>query len=150
MEEWTEEKLRAAPGLQELVSDEGITPEMIAAGRERAERRREVMAPNLRRVHAEGIPIVLATDAGNPLTLHGVSAHQELAAMEAAGIPPGDLLVMAARNGARALRRPDLGTLAAGQVADILLLSEDPRESAAAFRALDAVIHVGVWAGSEE
>lgn len=41
--------------------------------------------------HAAGIPIVLATDAGNPLTLHGVSAHDELAAMEGAGIPPEDL-----------------------------------------------------------
>ncbi|MGH7556607.1 MAG: amidohydrolase family protein [Gemmatimonadota bacterium] len=147
---WTEEKLRAAPELRELVSDEGITPEMLAAGRERGARRREVMAANLRRVHAAGIPIVLATDAGNPLTLHGVSAHQELAAMEAAGIPPEDLLVMATRNGARALRRPDLGTLEAGQVADILVLSEDPRESAAAFGALDAVIHLGVWTGRGE
>ena len=48
-------------------------------------------------------------------------------------------------DGARALGRPDLGTLAAGQVADILVLTEDPRESAAAFRALDGVIHRGVW-----
>jgi hypothetical protein len=30
------------------------------------------------------------------------------------------------------------------------VLSEDPRESAAAFRALDAVIHVGVWTGRGE
>ncbi|MGH7573445.1 MAG: amidohydrolase family protein, partial [Gemmatimonadota bacterium] len=150
VDEWTEEKLRAAPELQELVSDEDITPEMIAAGRERGARRREVMAANLRRVHAAGIPIVLATDAGNPLTLHGVSAHDELAAMEAAGIPPEDLLVMATRNGARAMRRPDLGTLKAGQVPDILVLSEDPRDSAAAFRALEAVIHVGVWTGRRE
>lgn len=57
---------------------------------------------------------------------------------------------MATRNGARALGRPDLGTLAAGQIADILLLSEDPRESATAFRALDAVIHVGLWTEPEE
>ncbi|HET6341683.1 MAG TPA: amidohydrolase family protein [Gemmatimonadota bacterium] len=142
---WTEEKLRAAPELQELVSDEGITPEMIAAGRERSARGLEVMTANLRRVHAAGIPIVLATDAGNPLTLHGVSVHEELDAMEAAGIPPQDLLVMATRNGAQALRRPDLGTLEAGRVADILILSEDPRQSATAFRALDAVIHRGVW-----
>ncbi|MGH7587710.1 MAG: amidohydrolase family protein [Gemmatimonadota bacterium] len=150
VDEWTAEKLRAATELQELVSDEGITPEAIAAGRERSLRSREVMTANLRRVHAAGISIVLATDAGNPLTLHGVSVHDELDAMEAAGIPPEDLLVMATRNGARALRRPDLGTLAAGQVADVLVLSEDPRESAAAFRALDAVIHVGVWTGRGE
>lgn len=145
VDEWTEEKLDTAPGLRDLVLDEGITPEMIAAGRERSLRRREVMAENLRRVHAAGIPIVLATDAGNPLTLHGVSVHDELAAMEEAGIPPADLVTIATRNGARAMGRADLGTLAPGQVADILVLSRDPRESSAAFRAIDAIVHRGTW-----
>lgn len=144
VDEETEEKLRAAPELQELVSEQGITPEMIAAAREQGVRQREIMAANLRLVHDAGIPIVLATDAGNPLTLHGVSVHPELDAMEAAGIPPEDLLVIATRNGARALRRPDLGTLEPGQVADILVLSENPQKSASAFRALEAVIHLGV------
>lgn len=144
VDEETEEKLRAAPELQELVSDQGITPEMMAAAREQGARRREIMAANLRLVHDAGIPIVLATDAGNPLTLHGVAVHPELDAMEAAGIPPDDLLVMATRNGARALGRPDLGTLEPGKVADILVLAEDPRKSVAAFRALEAVIHLGV------
>ncbi len=60
------------------------------------------------------------------------------------------LLVMATRNGARALRRPDLGTLEKGQVADILVLSEDPRKGVAAYRALDDVIHGSVWTGREE
>ncbi|MGH7539938.1 MAG: amidohydrolase family protein, partial [Gemmatimonadota bacterium] len=139
----TAEKLRAAPELRELVAGDRYTPESFEAARARAARHAEVMAANLRRVHAEGIPVVLATDAGNPLTLHGVSVHRELDAMEAAGIPPADLLVIATRNGARALRRPDLGTLEAGQVADILVLSRDPRESAAAFRSLETVIHLG-------
>jgi imidazolonepropionase-like amidohydrolase len=148
VDEWTEEKLRAAPELRDLVSDEGITPERIAA-RARSQRHQAVMAANLRRLHAEGVPVAVATDAGNPLTLHGVSIHPELGAMEEAGIPPEDLLVMATRNGAQALRRSDLGTLQAGQVADILVLSRDPRESAAAFQALDAVIHLGVWVDPE-
>ena len=145
VDDWTEEKLRSAPELRNLVSDEGITPEMIAAGREGWSRQKEVMAQNLRRVHAAGVPIVLATDAGNPLTLHGVSVHDELAAMEAAGIPPPDLVTIGTRNGARAMGRPDIGTLATGHVADILVLSRDPRESSTAFGAIEAVIHKGVW-----
>lgn len=146
VDEETEERLRAAPELQELASDEGVTLDMFAAARDQSARRQAIMDANLRRVHEAGIPIVLATDAGNPLTLHGASVHTELEAMEAAGIPPEDLVVIATRNGAHAMRRSDLGTLAAGQVADILVLSKDPRESAAAFQALESVIHLGQWA----
>lgn len=144
VDEWTAEKLRAAPGLRELVADIRFTPEAFEARRARNAQQAEVMAANLRRLHAEGIPIVLATDAGNPLTLHGASVHWELDAMQAAGIPPADLVAMATRNGARALARPDLGTLERGKRADILVLSRDPLETAANFRAIEAVIHRGV------
>lgn len=142
---WTAEKLNAAPELQSLVEVDRFPPESFERRRAAATRRDQVMAANLRRLHAEEVPVVLATDAGNPLTLHGASAHQELAAMEEAGVPPSDLLVIATRNGARALRRPDLGTLEAGQIADILVLDRDPRQGADAFTALDAVIHLGAW-----
>lgn len=144
---WTEEKLRAAPSLEPLVPDDRFTPESFEARRERSAATAEVMAANLWRLHAEGVPIVVATDAGNPLTLHGASIHPELEAMEAAGIPPADLVVMATRNGARALRRPDLGTLERGKRADILILARDPLETAAAFRSLEEVIHGGVARG---
>lgn len=142
---WTEEKLREAGALREKEGVPAPPPAALEAGRARAARAEEVMAANLRRLHAAGIPVVLATDAGNPLTLHAASVHSELDAMEAVGIPPRDLLVMATRNGGRALGRPDLGTLQAGNVADVLVLREDPRRTAAAFRALEAVLHQGVW-----
>ncbi|MFQ5680268.1 MAG: amidohydrolase family protein [Gemmatimonadota bacterium] len=150
VDEGTVEKLRAAPEIQGLASDDRFTPESFRAREDRNARQAETMAANLRRLHAEGIPIVLATDAGNPLTLHGASVHQEMEAMEAAGIPPADLLVIATRNGARALRRPDLGTLERGKKADLLVLSRNPLETAASFRALEAVLHDGAWVKRRE
>ena len=103
-----------------------------------------VMAENLRRVHASGGTIVVATDAGNPLTLHGPSIYSEMEAMQAAGLAPPDILVMATRNGARAMGRPgDFGTLEAGKLADLLVLAEDPRADVRAFRSLTHVMRGG-------
>lgn len=105
-----------------------------------------VMAENLRRLHAAGATIAVGTDAGNPLTLHGASILDELAAMERAGIHAESLLVMATRNGARAMRRTDFGTLSAGMSADLLVLSADPGQGmAAGLAALERVMLKGNW-----
>lgn len=104
-----------------------------------------VMAENLRRVHAAGAVIAVGTDAGNPLTLHGASMHDELAAFERAGIPAESILVMATRNGARAMRREDFGTLETGKSADLLVLEDDPRRSSAAFLSRRGVMLKGRW-----
>src|SRR5687768_16680689 len=103
-----------------------------------------VMAENLRRVHAAGGTIVVATDAGNPLTLHGPSIFNEMEAMQAAGLSAPDIVVMATRNGAQAMGRlRDFGTLEAGKLADLLVLAEDPRADVRAFRSLTHVMRAG-------
>jgi imidazolonepropionase-like amidohydrolase len=95
-------------------------------------------------VHASGNTIVVATDAGNPLTLHGPSIYNEMEAMQAAGIKAPDIIVMATHNGARAMgRERDFGTLEAGRIADLLVLTEDPRTDVAAFRSLTHVMRAG-------
>ncbi|HJR36112.1 MAG TPA: amidohydrolase family protein [Gemmatimonadales bacterium] len=103
-----------------------------------------VMAENLRRVHAAGGVIATATDAGNPLTLHGPSIFDEMEAMQAAGLPAGDVVVMSTRNGARAMgREKDFGTLEAGKLADLLVLAENPLENVRAFRSRTHVMRGG-------
>lgn len=104
-----------------------------------------MMAENLRSVHAAGGRIVVATDAGNPLTLHGPSIHDEMETMQAAGLAAADIVVMATRNGARAMgRERDFGTLEAGKLADLLVLAEDPSANVRAFRALTHVMRGGM------
>lgn len=103
-----------------------------------------VMAKNLVRLHAAGVPIVMGTDAGNPLTLHGPSVFVEMEAMQAAGMTPREVLTAATRDAAAALGRTDLGVLAVGAVADVLVLGEDPAKDARAFRSLLQVCRAGV------
>jgi imidazolonepropionase-like amidohydrolase len=45
----------------------------------------QVMAKNIMKLRAAGVPIVMGTDAGNPLTLHGPSVFVEMEAMQAGG-----------------------------------------------------------------
>lgn len=111
--------------------------EQVGAGR-------TIMAENIRRVHAAGATIATATDAGNPLTLHGPSIFSEMEAMQAAGIPASEIIVMSTRNGAMAMDRiKDFGTLEAGKLADLLVLTEDPRKDVRAFRSRTQVMRAG-------
>ncbi len=104
-----------------------------------------IMALNLMKVHKSGIRIAAGTDAGNPGTLHGISIFDELEAMQRAGIPPSDLLVMATRNGAAAMERSgDLGTLEPGKQADLIIMEKDPSKDIGNLRSLTHVMRAGV------
>ena len=147
----TRAKLRQTAELREIMPEAQRSPERFYDRLERGGMIRATMFENLRRVHEAGATVVAATDAGNPLTLHGPSIHNELEAMQAAGIPPEDIVVMATRNGAAAMRRlDDFGTLETGKLADLIVLAEDPREDARAFRSLTHVMRAGVLREQEE
>ena len=64
--------------------------------------------------------------------------------MQAAGITPDELLVMATRNGARAMSREDIGTIAPGKIADLIVLSENPLEDVTHLRSITHVMRAGV------
>ena len=103
-----------------------------------------IMAQNLRAVRDAGARMLLATDAGNPLTLHGPSVYDEMEAMQAAGMSPGEIIRAATANGAIAMGMADtVGILREGMTADLLVLAEDPRANIAAFRSLTHVMREG-------
>ncbi len=82
----------------------------------------KTMLDNLKRMHDEGIPFAVSTDAGNPGTLHGISIYDEMEAMQAAGIRAKDIIQMATQNGAKAMDRlNDFGTLENGKMADLII-----------------------------
>lgn len=126
------------PGI--LDDAEYVYRRMRAAGRSEA-----IMAENLRRVHEAGGVIATATDAGNPMTLHGPSIYAEMEAMQDAGLTPAEIVVLSTRNGARSMgRADDFGTLEAGKLADLLILRQDPTEDVSAFRTVERVMRAGV------
>lgn len=126
-----------------------VTP--IARGFERIGREAYIMAANLRAVRDAGGRIVLATDAGNPLTLHGPSVHWELEAMQAAGMTPGEVILAATGAAARAIGLGDtIGTVERGKMADLVVLAEDPRKDVKAFRSLTHVMRAGLLKTQQE
>ena len=85
-----------------------------------------VALANLRTVWDAGIPVAMGTDAGNIGTLHGPSVFREMAIMTQAGLTPLQVLRSATLNGAKAMGIADIGTLAAGKRADLVVLDADP------------------------
>ncbi len=131
--------------LRALMSPGQRSTAAIARRLERSGRGSAVMAENLRRVADAGGTVATATDAGNPLTLHGPSIYNEMEAIQSAGIQPIDVITMSTYNGALAMNRlEDFGTLEAGKIADLIVLSEDPTADVRAFRSLTYVMRAGV------
>src|SRR5712691_6796438 len=82
---------------------------------------------NLRKVWDAGIPVVMGTDAGNIGTLHGPSVFREMEIMTRAGLAPLQVLRSATSNGAKAMgMEREIGTLAPGKLADLVILDADP------------------------
>lgn len=139
-------RIAEATELQSFYPDPIGMVTRIVAGQSAEQTADSVMGENLRRLHAAGATIAVGTDAGNPLTLHGAAMLDELAAMERHGIHAESLLVMATRNGARAMRRTDFGTLSAGMSADLVVLGADPGQGlAAGLASLQRVMLKGQW-----
>ncbi|HEX5050584.1 MAG TPA: amidohydrolase family protein [Planctomycetota bacterium] len=129
---------------EQLPQDPRMNARAIEAMNKRLELQDAIMARNLMRVHQAGVPVVLGTDAGNPLTLHGPSVFVELEAMQADGMKASAVLVAATRDAARAMGRgDDLGRIEPGYIADLLVLEEDPSRDVRAFRSVSHVIRAG-------
>jgi imidazolonepropionase-like amidohydrolase len=121
-----------------------LDPARLAQGAERTRAELLTGSRNLAVIYRAGGRIVLGTDAGNPLTLHGPSVNDELEAMQAAGIPPSALIPIATRNGAQAMGGAALfGTLTPGKAADLIVLEADPRADIANVRRLAFVMRAG-------
>ncbi|MBV8203358.1 MAG: amidohydrolase family protein [Acidobacteria bacterium] len=127
------------------------TAEQIAASAQRTGERERVAAANLVVVARAGVPIAMGTDAGNPLTLHGVSVYAEMEAMQRAGLTPREVLMAATRGGAAAMGRDkELGTIEKGKLADLLVVAADPQADIANLRRLRWVVRGGVLRSTAE
>jgi imidazolonepropionase-like amidohydrolase len=81
---------------------------------------------NLLRVWNAGITVVMGTDAGNIGTVHGPSVFREMELMQRSGLTPLQVLKSATANGAHTLGVAELGSIAPGKLADLVVLDGDP------------------------
>jgi len=91
-----------------------------------------------------GVPLVVGTDAGNPLVFPGPSMHHELRLWVQAGIPPAVALQAATANAAKLLGAADkIGAIRPGLDADLLLVDGNPLEDIAATERISLVVFKG-------
>jgi imidazolonepropionase-like amidohydrolase len=91
-----------------------------------------------RRAMRAGVRHICSTDAGTPFNPHG-NAPNEVIAMIDWGMTPIEAMVAATANGAEALRMPDVGRIAPGMRADLVLYDTDPIEDPTTLRDVRAV-----------
>jgi imidazolonepropionase-like amidohydrolase len=97
-------------------------------------------------LHDSGIRLVAGTDS-----TAGFDLHRELELYEKAGIAPAEVLAMATIGAARVMKRDkDLGSIAAGKLADLVLVDGKPDAKLADLDRVVTVIKGGVAYGSNE
>ncbi len=98
-----------------------------------------------RHLYEAGVQLSAGTDMGNPFTVPGASFHRELQLLADAGIPNLEILRIATRNGARSLGvESEIGSLAVGKVADLVVLDADPVADIRNTRRIHFVVQGGI------
>jgi imidazolonepropionase-like amidohydrolase len=97
----------------------------------------------VKRLHEEGIVLMTGSDLTNPWVIPGESLHQEFELLHQAGIGNAAILRMTGQNAALSLRRKDIGVIAPGARADLVLLRADPTADISNTRAIVWVMQGG-------
>lgn len=103
----------------------------------------------LKALNDVGAPILLGDDTPNLFQVPGFSIHNELAAMQAAGLSPYDVLRAGTKRVGEYLHQP-VGIVMVGYRADLLLLDANPLDDVANLRKLSGVVLRGQWFPASE
>ncbi|HZU28720.1 MAG TPA: amidohydrolase family protein, partial [Bryobacteraceae bacterium] len=113
------------------------------AEREFVKRQYDLYQEIVFRMQGAGVPLLAGTDTGDPWSYPGEELHEELELMVKAGLKPVEALRTATINPARFLDGDDLGRIAPGYVADLVLLDGNPLEDIRNTRRIAAVVSEG-------
>jgi imidazolonepropionase-like amidohydrolase len=92
--------------------------------------------PNTKIMAEAGVTIVLGSDSFCGRGAFGKNSLEEAELMAAAGLTPQQVLVAATSNAAKHLGRSDVGAIAPGKRADMILITDDPFASVSNLRNL--------------
>ncbi|MEY2926511.1 MAG: hypothetical protein RL367_988 [Pseudomonadota bacterium] len=96
--------------------------------------------PNTKLMADAGVTMVLGSDSFCGRGQFGQNTLEEAELMEASGLKPREVLVAATSKAAWHLGRPDMGVIAPGKRADMILLGGDPTQSISNLRKLSMTI----------
>jgi imidazolonepropionase-like amidohydrolase len=106
-------------------------------------RRVPMLANKFRQLRESGVTILVGTDSGVPLNFHFDSTWRELKAFVDFGMPAMDAIRAATYWPAQFLKRPDLGTIAEGKMADVIVVDGDPLTDMTSLRHIVHVVKEG-------
>jgi imidazolonepropionase-like amidohydrolase len=95
-------------------------------------------------MHAGGVELLVGTDAAGP-RIPGFTVHDELQLLVEAGLSPGQALVAATARPAQVLGRTDVGRVAPGQIADLVVLDANPLNDIRSTTRIRGVVLAGRW-----
>lgn len=149
------DKLRHQPGVQFVPTEVLNSWETMADRQMRSFSRLDML--KLRRAEAargdivrslaqHGAKIVAGTDTPAPFVVPGVSLHEELAKLVAAGLTPYEALRSATYNAAELMGQSDeFGTITVGKRADLLLLDANPLNQISNSTKISGIVLKGHW-----
>jgi imidazolonepropionase-like amidohydrolase len=127
----------------DILKDPKLQAETKASQGAQAIRRALVQAnKNLKTLSDAGILIAMGTDTASPDDLGrwpGYFEHTEMEMMVQAGMTPMQVIQAATGNAAKMMRLHNLGTIAPGNAADLLVLNANPLDNIRNTREIDSV-----------
>ena len=99
----------------------------------------------VRELSRAGARILLGTDAGIDVVAPGTSIHDELRELVASGLSPFDALRAGTTSAAEFLGMPDVGRIAVGARADLLLVRGNPLADVTNASRIDGMVLRGAW-----
>jgi imidazolonepropionase-like amidohydrolase len=96
-------------------------------------------------LHVAGARLLVGSDSPQLFMVPGDAVHREMAAFVRAGLPPYAAIEAATRAPAEYLGRSELGTVAVGKVANLVLLGANPLEDIDRTRGVEGVMVQGRW-----
>ena len=112
-----------------------------------AEEKIPIFSENIFKAHQAGVIVATGTDAGGPVgyNFQGYNLPWEVKLFVQAGLTPMEALVAATRNAAMVIGVEDqLGTVEAGKLADLLILTANPLEDIENIRKIETIVYKGI------
>ena len=92
-------------------------------------RRVPTLANKFAQLRSTGVTLVTGTDSGIPMNFHFDSTWREMKTMADLGMPPMEVIRSATYWPAQFFKQPDLGVIAAGKLADIIVIDGDRKST---------------------